>query len=213
MIQYATDNEVAGMDLCAPTRIRAMSERAVLDGDVAEAHRILSGGLTLAQSHGNVVESMMAGLRLAVLGREDQTSIELRERVSGLDGPLGERVGSCLDKMLGGDVGALDELRRLELAGYDCLCVDLTNLAFELGLPVSPRVPHVGNSKPRAATLDLSYLTMRERDVVQLIAVGSTDAMVARKLGISLRTVHAHVRSIFTKLGITTRAELHGRVE
>jgi DNA-binding NarL/FixJ family response regulator len=54
---------------------------------------------------------------------------------------------------------------------------------------------------------------MRERDVVQLIAAGSTDAMVARKLGISLRTVHAHVRSIFTKLGITTRAELHGRVE
>ena len=51
-------------------------------------------------------------------------------------------------------------------------------------------------------TLDL---TEREQEVLRLVAQGLTDAQVADALVISPRTVNAHLRSIYSKLGITSR--------
>ncbi len=48
-------------------------------------------------------------------------------------------------------------------------------------------------------------LTRREIEVLQLIAEGLTDAQVADRLVLSTRTVQAHLRSIYSKLNITTR--------
>jgi ATP/maltotriose-dependent transcriptional regulator MalT len=48
-------------------------------------------------------------------------------------------------------------------------------------------------------------LTKREVEVLQLIAEGLTDAQVADRLVLSTRTVQAHLRSIYSKLNITTR--------
>ena len=49
-------------------------------------------------------------------------------------------------------------------------------------------------------------LTRREVEVLTLIAEGLTDAQVAERLVLSTRTVQAHVRSIYSKLDITTRS-------
>ncbi len=49
-------------------------------------------------------------------------------------------------------------------------------------------------------------LTAREVEVLSLVAEGLTDAQVAEKLFISLRTVNAHLRSIYAKLGVGTRS-------
>jgi DNA-binding CsgD family transcriptional regulator len=43
-------------------------------------------------------------------------------------------------------------------------------------------------------------LTPRQRDVVALLAEGLTCPRIARRLGISVRTVHAHVRVIAARL-------------
>jgi DNA-binding CsgD family transcriptional regulator len=48
-------------------------------------------------------------------------------------------------------------------------------------------------------------LTEREVEVLQLVARGLTDAQIAEALVISPRTVNAHLRSIYNKLGITSR--------
>ncbi|HET8852140.1 MAG TPA: LuxR C-terminal-related transcriptional regulator, partial [Ktedonobacteraceae bacterium] len=48
-------------------------------------------------------------------------------------------------------------------------------------------------------------LTEREVEVLRLVAQGLTDAQVADVLVISSRTVNAHLRSIYSKLGITSR--------
>jgi predicted ATPase/DNA-binding CsgD family transcriptional regulator len=48
-------------------------------------------------------------------------------------------------------------------------------------------------------------LTEREVEVLRLVAQGLTDAQVAESLVISPRTVNAHLRSIYSKLGITSR--------
>jgi len=48
-------------------------------------------------------------------------------------------------------------------------------------------------------------LTAREVEVLRLVAGGRNDQHVAEQLFISPRTVHAHLRSIYKKLGVTTR--------
>jgi predicted ATPase/DNA-binding CsgD family transcriptional regulator len=49
-------------------------------------------------------------------------------------------------------------------------------------------------------------LTVREVEVLRLVAEGMTDAQVAERLVVSLRTVHAHLRSIYRKLDVRSRS-------
>jgi DNA-binding NarL/FixJ family response regulator len=49
-------------------------------------------------------------------------------------------------------------------------------------------------------------LTAREVDVLRLVAVGRSDAEVAEQLVVSVRTVNAHLRSIYRKVGVHSRA-------
>jgi DNA-binding NarL/FixJ family response regulator len=49
-------------------------------------------------------------------------------------------------------------------------------------------------------------LTAREVEVLRLVAVGHSDAEVAEQLVLSVRTVNAHLRSIYRKVGVHSRA-------
>jgi PAS domain S-box-containing protein len=53
-----------------------------------------------------------------------------------------------------------------------------------------------------------SALTEREREVVQLMALGSTGPEIADELGISHDTVRTHARNAMTKVGARSRAHL-----
>ena len=50
-------------------------------------------------------------------------------------------------------------------------------------------------------------LTHREREVLALIGQGARNAEAARLLGVSESTVATHIKSIYSKLGISTRAQ------
>jgi DNA-binding NarL/FixJ family response regulator len=54
----------------------------------------------------------------------------------------------------------------------------------------------------------LQPLSDRERDVLQLLALGYTNQEIGKKLYISVRTVDTHRAHIMRKLGLETRAEL-----
>lgn len=51
-------------------------------------------------------------------------------------------------------------------------------------------------------------LSERETDVLRLIALGHTNAEIAEKLFISVRTVETHRAHIQQKLGVSSRHEL-----
>lgn len=58
----------------------------------------------------------------------------------------------------------------------------------------------------------LAALTPREREVLELMAEGRSNAAVAERLVVTERAVEKHVTSIFGKLGLTPAAEDHRRV-
>jgi DNA-binding CsgD family transcriptional regulator len=51
-------------------------------------------------------------------------------------------------------------------------------------------------------------LSPQERRIAELAATGATTKQIAIQLTISPRTVDAHMRNVFAKLGITSRAAL-----
>jgi len=55
---------------------------------------------------------------------------------------------------------------------------------------------------------ELDLLTPREQEVLQLIARGYMYKEIARRLGISVKTVEAHTSSTLRKLQLSTRHEL-----
>lgn len=64
--------------------------------------------------------------------------------------------------------------------------------------------------KRKAGPLD--NLTPRERDVLELVAEGRSNAGVAQELVVSVAAVERHVTSIFDKLGLHQSPEQHRRV-
>lgn len=59
---------------------------------------------------------------------------------------------------------------------------------------------------------DAYQLTPRERDVVHYLATGHSRAEVARALTVSPHTVDDHVKRVYAKLGVRSRAELTTRL-
>jgi DNA-binding NarL/FixJ family response regulator len=74
--------------------------------------------------------------------------------------------------------------------------------AFATGPPPRPR------PADPAPDAELEQLTPREREVLQHIARGYLYKEIALRLGISVKTVEAHVSAVLRKLQLSTRHEL-----
>jgi len=106
-----------------------------------------------------------------------------------------ERVGYLLKERVFDVANLIDALRRL--ADGETV-VDPTIVARPFA------------RKRRADPLD--ELTAREREVLALVAEGLSNRAIATRLFVTERTVEAHVKQIFLKLGISTGADSHRRV-
>ena len=76
------------------------------------------------------------------------------------------------------------------------------------------RLGHRVRRQARAGGGDgLAGLTAREREIAALVAAGRTNREVAEQLVLSARTIDAHLRNVFAKLGVRSRVELARAVE
>lgn len=72
---------------------------------------------------------------------------------------------------------------------------------------LSPEAARVLVQATRPATHPAFDLTEREREVLQLVAKGLSNQLIAETLVISLATAKSHISSILSKLGVSSRAE------
>jgi DNA-binding NarL/FixJ family response regulator len=111
--------------------------------------------------------------------------------------------------------GAISEAIQAGVSGYllkdasaDAL-VDAAKQAVEGRAVIHPQltktfIEEVQHVEDAPATTPLSK---REREILQMVANGSTTKEVARDLGISPHTVKTHLERIFEKLGANDRAQ------
>jgi DNA-binding NarL/FixJ family response regulator len=78
-----------------------------------------------------------------------------------------------------------------------------------LSSPLSELAIAAYKEKTKGVSIDLyNTLTTREREVLQLVAEGNTNAEIAARLFISERTVESHRATMMQKLSLTSRGDL-----
>lgn len=75
-------------------------------------------------------------------------------------------------------------------------------IAFARALAPSPPL------SPRTALQHAGGLTAREREVARLVAQGKSNRAIADELVVGVSTVEAHLTHIFSKLEVSSRAQL-----
>jgi DNA-binding CsgD family transcriptional regulator len=99
-----------------------------------------------------------------------------------------------------GDPAALPALEEVEARA-----LELDGLAVHARIRRSLRL--AGAPRSGARTKRTTGLTGRESEVLDLVARGLTNAVIARRLGVSRPTVVTLIRSAQDKLGATSRAQ------
>jgi DNA-binding CsgD family transcriptional regulator len=110
-------------------------------------------------------------------------------------------------------VFALGAARRAHAGGPAGIALTLDAGARRFALRALPAIAgdgwllYVGEKAPPEAVdaLTRADLSPREREVLEWVAAGKSDAQAAAILGISVRTVHKHLEHIYAKLGVEGR--------
>jgi DNA-binding NarL/FixJ family response regulator len=74
------------------------------------------------------------------------------------------------------------------------------------GPPVSHALPGATDA-PSASDPDVALLTLRQLEVLSRVCQGKTNKQIATELGLSEKTVKAHVTAIFKVLGVVNRTQ------
>ena len=165
---------------------------------------LLKGELTIAQvayvvgfadqSHLNHHFKHLLGIRPGELRKESKNLQEQVENIEGRDGY--ERAVAIAGERLGGQ-----EAPSALVSGH---MMTTQQARSDLHLASLPKPVLVANQSPSPASPN--DLTAREIEVLGLLSRGLTSAEIAERLVIGLVTVNSHVRSIYSKLGVTSRA-------
>ena len=74
------------------------------------------------------------------------------------------------------------------------------------GSPLDPKAARVLLTNRRSPGPD-TKLTDREQEVLDMVGAGLPNKTIARRLGISERTVKAHLTNVYQRLGVTDRTQ------
>ncbi len=195
----------------------SLAHAALAAGDVASARRYadLCAQADHVRAHVGIMAAVAARTCAAVAladGSPESARSELDAVLARLEGsPALVEVGRTLlssarvNVALGSASQAVAELERAEAvfveSGAEGLRAEAAQELRRLGRRnrSAPRSPGVGEN-------GLAALSAREREVADLVAEGSTNRVVAQRLFLSEKTVEAHLRNVFVKLGVSSRA-------
>ncbi len=195
----------------------------MIDVVVVDDHPVVRHGVSLMlESHGDirVVAACSNAADAVEAVREHHPQVVLMDlSMPGRDGTAATRdiVGLDSDVAVVALTSFSDQDRILDAldagaVGYllkDCdpaEIVDAVRTAARGESPLHPKAARVALERRAAAPpTPADELTDRERDVLLLVVRGLTNGQIARRLGISERTVKGHLTNAFTRLGVGDR--------
>jgi DNA-binding CsgD family transcriptional regulator len=167
-----------GLELAAPEQ-----QQRLLPGEVAQAARSVSRGAVLAM----LQQRRVTRIRVAWQVADSELRMTIRDDGLGTMSPDALNAHRLHDRLVG-------------LGGT--LTVDATP---DWGTTITAVLPLVPPEAQTVATLDV--LNPREQDVLEELALGHRNRVVAQRLNISENTVKFHVANILRKLAVSTRGE------
>jgi DNA-binding CsgD family transcriptional regulator/tetratricopeptide (TPR) repeat protein len=187
----------------------------MLQGDQAAARAMYEEGLALAKA-GNSKWHIARGLEGLAGVLAPQGNLVWAARLWGAAEALRDTMGTPIAPVYRA------EYDRSVAAARDQLGVQVFTTAWSEGRNMTPEQALVAQgpvtllqsfpsapsltSQAKSSTTSPDGLSVRELEVLRLLATGLTDAQIAEQLVLSLHTVHAHLRTIYSKLGVTSRS-------
>lgn len=201
---------------------------AAAEGRTADAGTLSFGAAALAAEQGQpAVEAMML-YRALRFGRQREALSRLRELAGCLDSLLVVLFAAHAEATVAGSGEHLDLVsRRFEDVGALLYASDAAAEAATVHEQHGDRRAAVSSSAravalaraggltdtPALEVLSPPTLTAREEQVARLAARGLSNQAIADRLVVSVRTVEAHLAHVYTKVGISGRADLHTALE
>ena len=208
-----------------PAARRAMALEVLTGGLLAlgrtdEAARTAARAQALAASIALPMSSAWADRAAAALALDTGTPAAAAERaqaaVAAADA-AGAPVEAARSRMLAGRALAAAGERERARAELERAAADFDRVgAPERRAAAERELRRLGRRVARRSQAGdgagvLAALSGRELEVARLVAAGRRNAEIAEELVVSLKTVETHVRHLFRKLGVSSRAEV-GRI-
>ncbi|WP_328720728.1 response regulator transcription factor [Streptomyces sp. NBC_00247] len=208
----------AGADTTGDIRVLAVDDHRLLREALCELLEMYEGLTVVAQA-----DDGPSGVRMAGLHRPDLVLLDVE--MPG-PGPLANLRGirqaapeariimltmhdnrQLIDSLL--SAGAVGYLHKE--ADRDVLVAAIRSAMAGGRTMYLPRTPSGSRSEREQASADT--LTLRERELMELVAQGLSNRQIGTRLGITEGTVKRHLRNIFDKLGATSRLDAVNRVQ
>lgn len=188
--------------------------RNVVAGELMADPRVLLVGQAKSFKEAKVLmRQLQFDVLLADLNLEDGTGIDLIAQQRALR-PSAETV---IISVMEGDVQLLRAIEQ-GAAGYivkHCWFGSYVQAVLQVangGAAITPhlarrllqRLSGVGSGQQ---ALELEQLSVREGEILKLVAHGCTSAEIAKKLSITALTVNTHIRNVYRKLKVKSRAQ------
>ncbi len=210
----------------ADTEVRwAEGWTAAVGGDLGRAREVLSNAGADCRARGLLTLEALTLFDMARLGLIEHENSERANKLGlEMQGGLLPLLCRGVEAVSEGDAGKLDQLAsELEQLGFGLWAAELAAMASDqwsaagdqrAATASQHRSDRIRRSLGTVRTPALARrqsvepLTKREREIASLAAAGSSNADIAERLVVSIRTVETHLGNIYRKLGVGGRREL-----
>ena len=186
---------------------------------VADDHRLMLEALRLAIAHAEGLElvgSVDEGRKVAPLVASTKPDVVLLDfRMPDMDGLavldlLRTRHPRVKVVMLSGhdDPRLIEEALRRGASAFILKQIDPADLAGAIRQAVAGTVYRpLGRAEGAGDAVEAAGLTRKERDVLERLARGLSNAEIGKELWLSQQTVKFHLTNVYRKLGVANRTE------
>jgi ATP/maltotriose-dependent transcriptional regulator MalT len=197
-----------------PAAAADLVEAQLARGDLAAAEEALAAGEAASARAGTAWSAALTGIARAAVAlarpdRDRAVAAAAAAREAATDAPLASALARLAEGRALAAAGrrraAIEALAAAESALHRFGAVRRRDEAARELRRLGRRVVRPA---PASALGPHAPLSAREREIAELVAAGRTNREIAEQLVLSTRTIEAHLRNVYGKLGVRSRVEL-----